>query len=146
MLNSIAKIVKEFVKIIQMDRGARKAHFDERVGAKKRAKISFDSEEEIERIKNDNKFKQGQRNTLGVKTSESWIATLNIGNIMHLSPMDFDDMHIALLPDSLSKNSKNEYTRDMILEKIVYLTVAYFCVGTEYRFLNSKIDAKRYDK
>lgn len=109
-----------------MDINSRNTYFQERVGAKKRAKVSFDSEDEIERIKNDDKYKQAQRNTLGVKTSESWITSLNIGNIMHLSPMDFDDMHIAFLPNNLIKSSKNEYTRDMILEKIVYLSVAYF--------------------
>ena len=106
LLNAIWKIIKEFTKIVNMDKFSRHVYFWERVGAKKRAKISFDSEEEIDRIKNNQKYKQRQRNTLGVKNSESWITTLNIGNIMHLAPMDFDDMHWSLLPKNISKNSK----------------------------------------
>ena len=129
-----------------MTRHERTKYFIERVGAKRRAKISFGSEEEIERIKNDQTFKLNERNALGVKSSEGWVYNLNIGNIMHLQPLDFDEMHVSFLPENISKRTNIELSRDAIVEKIVYLTVAYFCVGTEYRFLNSKIDQLRYHK
>ena len=42
--------------------------------------------------------------------------------------------------------SNHELSKDIIIEKIVYITVAYFWIGTEYRFLSSKSDDKKYDK
>lgn len=34
-------------------------------------------------------------------------------------------------------DNSHELSRDAMLEKIILLTVSYFCVGTELRFLNN---------
>ena len=104
----------------------------------KRAKISFGSEDEIERLKANQKYQLNERNTLGVKSSEGWIYNLNIGNIMHLTPLSFDDIHLSFIEDSLKKRTILELSKDILLEKVVYLIVSYFWVATEYRFLHSK--------
>ena len=66
---------------------------------------------------------------LGVKRYEDWILNLNIGNVMHLSPLGLQEMNLQL-------DNSHELTRDAILEKVVLLSIAYFCVGTELRFLS----------
>ncbi|CAI2384584.1 unnamed protein product [Moneuplotes crassus] len=66
---------------------------------------------------------------LGVKRFEDWILNLNIGNVMHLSPLTLQEMYLQL-------DNSHELTRDAILEKVVLLSIAYFCVGTELRFLS----------
>ncbi len=66
---------------------------------------------------------------------DDWIQLLNIGNIMYLSPLNYDDLE-------LDSDPKYELLRDAILEKVVMLTVAYFCIATELRFLS--IDKSNY--
>ena len=92
----------------------------------KRAKISFGSEDEIERLKSKRKYQLNERNTLGIKSSEGWINSLNIGNIMHLTPLGFDDIHLSFTKDNLNKRTIPELSKDILLEKIVYVTVSYF--------------------
>ena len=60
---------------------------------------------------------------------DDWIQLLNIGNIMYLSPLNNDDL-------DLDTDSKYELLRDAILEKLVILTVAYFSLATELRFIS----------
>ena len=93
--------------------------------------ISFHNLEEIDALKKNERFKMNLRNVLGIKHSDDWIFNLNIGNVMHLSPMNLDELHTKL-------ELTHELNRDAMLEKIVLITVAYFCVGTELRFLSSK--------
>lgn len=38
---------------------------------------------------------------------------------------------------NLHMDNSHELSRDAMLEKIILLTVSYFCVGTELRFLNN---------
>lgn len=83
---------------------------------------------------------------LGVKRFEDWILNLNIGNVMHLSPLTLQEMYLQL-------DNSHELTRDAILEKVVLLSIAYFCVGTELRFLhqnqkgeNSQNQNEKYSK
>jgi hypothetical protein len=75
---------------------------------------------------------------LGIKRYDDWILNLNIGNVMHLSPFGIQEMNLQL-------DNSHELTRDAILEKIVLLSIAYFCVGTELRFL-SQNKSKSQDK
>jgi hypothetical protein len=42
--------------------------------------------------------------------------------------MSLDDLNIHV-------DSSHELSRDAMLEKIILLSVSYFCVGTELRFL-----------
>ena len=73
---------------------------------------------------------------------DDWIQLLNIGNIMYLSPLNYEDLE-------LDSDPKYELLRDAILEKVVMLTVAYFCIATELRFLypdklNNKTNGEFY--
>ena len=61
---------------------------------------------------------------------DDWIQLLNIGNIMYLSPLNYEDLE-------LDSDPKYELLRDAILEKVVMLTVSYFCIANELRFLSS---------
>lgn len=49
---------------------------------------------------------------------------------MHLLPMSLEELNLYL-------DNSHELSRDAMLEKIILLTVSYFCVGTELRFINS---------
>ena len=61
---------------------------------------------------------------------------------MHLSLMGAEELNAKLEPT-------HELCKDAMLEKIVLLSVAYFCIGTEMRFLlsslppNQQSDAKK---
>ena len=76
-------------------------------------------------------FKLNIRNVLGVRHTDDWIFNLNIGNVMHLSTMNMDELYSR-------QETTHELNRDAMLEKVVLLTVAYFCVGTEIRFMSSR--------
>lgn len=47
---------------------------------------------------------------------------------MHLNLMGIDELNNKLDPT-------HEFNKDAMLEKIVLISVAYFCIGTEMRFL-----------
>jgi hypothetical protein len=61
---------------------------------------------------------------------DDWIQLLNIGNIMYLSALNYEDL-------DLDSDPKYELLRDAILEKVVMLTVSYFCIATELRLLSN---------
>jgi hypothetical protein len=72
--------------------------------------------------------------------SDDWIQTFNIGNIMHLQAVGFDEFS-----DRTAELSKvggfqsfvlDETGKDSMLHKTLYIVVAYFCIGTELRFLS----------
>ena len=78
---------------------------------------------EINKYLSNNSLTNNIRQTFGNSIkNDDWIQLLNIGNIMYLSPLNYDP--------------KYELLRDAILEKVVMLTVAYFCIATELRFLS----------
>jgi hypothetical protein len=135
VLGEILRQVDEFNKIRGMKTDKRVDYLQQRLGEKKRLKISFTDKEEIERMKVDNQYKLNVRSALGIKNPDDWIFNLNIGNVMHMSPIGFDDLHSWLSLDSIEKRCVYELSKDSLLEKIVLLTVGYFCVGTELRFL-----------
>jgi hypothetical protein len=71
------------------------------------------------------------KNILGYLNQNEWIYSLNIGNIMQVAPLT--------LQDFLSTNALViELTREYVLEKICFLCVSYFCLGTEFRFLHQQ--------
>ena len=55
---------------------------------------------------------------------------------MHLLPMNLDELNLHI-------DNSHELSRDAILEKIILLSVSYFCVGTELRFLCQKVVPKK---
>ena len=109
---------------------------------KKRLKISFQTFEELSGLLTERKYKIASRTTLGVKPPESddWIKTFNIGNIMHLQAVDFDEFNdksqSLSSPGGFSSFVHEETSKDQLLHKTLYIVVAYFCIGTELRFLS----------
>lgn len=51
---------------------------------------------------------------------------------MHLLPMSLEELNLHI-------DNSHELSRDAMLEKIILLSVSYFCVGTELRFLSSTV-------
>ena len=69
------------------------------------------------------------KNILGYLNQNEWIYSLNIGNIMQIAPLT--------LQDFLSSTAiQIELSREFVLEKLCFLAVSYFCMGTEFRFLH----------
>ncbi len=68
------------------------------------------------------------RNLFGYMQSSDWISSLNIGNIMQISPITLQDVETVYDLDV-------ELTRETLLEKVALLAVSYFCISTEKRFL-----------
>ena len=105
-------------------------------------KISFQTFEELSGLLTERKFKIASRTALGVKPTESddWIRTFNIGNIMHLQAMSFDEFshksQTDSSPDDLPTFVHEQTSKDQLLHKTLYVVVAYFCIGTELRFLS----------
>ena len=58
---------------------------------------------------------------------DDWIKFLNIENIMYLSALNYDDL-------DLESDPKYELLRDSILEKVIMLTVSYYCLSNELKF------------
>jgi hypothetical protein len=126
VLSEMLRQVDEFNKIRVMKTEKRLDYLQQRLGEKKRLKISFSDKDEIDRMKVDNQFKLNVRSALGIKNPDDWIFNLNIGNVMHMSPIGFDDLHSCLNLDSIEKRCVYELSKDSLLEKIVLLTVGYF--------------------
>lgn len=76
-------------------------------------------------------LKDNVKTILGVKDQDDWIFNLNIGNVMHLLPMSLEELNLHV-------DNSHELSRDAMLEKIILLSVSYFCVGTELRFLTAQ--------
>jgi len=68
------------------------------------------------------------RNMLGFLNQNLYHEYLNITNIMKLKRLDFRDVY-GIKPVDLM------LTRELIIERIMLLITAYFCLGTELRFL-----------
>jgi hypothetical protein len=77
------------------------------------------------------KLQDNVKTILGVKDQDDWIFNLNIGNVMHLLPMSLEELNLHV-------DNSHELSRDAMLEKIILLSVSYFCVGTELRFLSKQ--------
>ena len=68
------------------------------------------------------------RHILGYLNQSEWISSLNIGNIMQISPIQHEDL-------VMFRRNESELTRDAFLETLSFLIVAYFCISTEIRFI-----------
>ena len=92
---------------------------------------------EIKNYNTNNVLTNNIRNIFGGSIKkDDWIQLLNIGNIMYLSALNYEDL-------DLDSDPKYELLRDAILEKIVMLTVAYFCIATELRLLSINKNNKK---
>lgn len=70
------------------------------------------------------------RHILGHLNQNEWILGLNIGDVIQIQPIRIKDLMI-------SQRNEDQLSRDSFLEKIQLLIVSYFCVSTEFRFLNT---------
>lgn len=71
-----------------------------------------------------------------VKQKEDWIFNMSIANVMMLNMMEVNELKISMNSNSNNKlEAYHEVARDSMLEKIVLISVAYFCRATEMRFL-----------
>jgi hypothetical protein len=61
------------------------------------------------------KLKENVRFILGVKDKDDWIYNLNIGNVMHLMPMDLQELNLHI-------DNSHELSRDALLEKVKNLS------------------------
>ncbi len=68
-------------------------------------------EKEIEEFLYNQELKVSVRNILGIKKTDDWINFLNIGNIMYLSAINYDDL-------DLDSDPKFELLRDAVVEKV----------------------------
>ncbi|MCQ2816209.1 MAG: hypothetical protein MJ252_02975 [archaeon] len=88
-------------------------------------------DKEINDYKSDINLISTIRTVFGSKINkDDWIQLLNIGNIMYLSALNFEDL-------DLDSDPKYELLRDAILEKVVMLTISYFCIANELRFVTA---------
>ena len=137
ILSELASKVKQFERVAHQKAHEREQALMDKYGAeecveqKRKLRISFHSEEEINDLKHDLTYKMSVRNVLGLRHSDDWIFNLNIGNVMHLSLMGAEELNAKL-------ETTHELCKDSMLEKIVLVSVSYFCIGTEMRFLMQK--------
>jgi hypothetical protein len=83
-------------------------------------------------------FTKGQENGQSSGAASDWIFSLNIGNVMHLSLMSTEELSDQSQNSKSLEHTTHELGKDSMLEKIVLVSVAYFCIATEMRFLMAK--------
>ena len=88
----------------------------------------FESVNDIDKLKKNERYKYAGRNMLGVRKFDDWIHNLEIGNIMHLNPIATQE-----LTQNIGKH--HEFQKDPMLKKLVLLVVSFFSVATEMRMI-----------
>jgi hypothetical protein len=77
---------------------------------KKKLKISFQTFEEMNKLKMEQKYKIKARSSLGIKSygADDWIFSFNIGNIMHLQALGFDELSNAKVVSTAQALKKDD--------------------------------------
>jgi hypothetical protein len=57
-----------------------------------------------------------------------WIFNLNIGNVMYLNCLSSEELNMKI-------EKTHEFSKDAMLEKVVLIASAYFCVAMEIKFI-----------
>ncbi|CAK85603.1 unnamed protein product (macronuclear) [Paramecium tetraurelia] len=86
------------------------------------------NEKHIRKELNLNTKEDDYRSILGVQNVEEWIQSFNISYIMHMAPLIYSE--ITQQGEMLYEISKR-----LLLEKIIYLSISYFTIATELRFI-----------
>lgn len=73
------------------------------------------------------------RSIMGLASPSEWALSLSLSDVMLISPISLEDL-------KRPSNLKVEYTRDLMLLKIVLIALSHFCVGVEIRYLNTADD------
>jgi len=68
------------------------------------------------------------RHILGFLNQTEWVGNLNIGNIMQIQPIEYEEL-------VQWRRNEQELERTSFLELISFLVVGYFCLSTELRFI-----------
>ena len=71
------------------------------------------------------------RSVLGVQHYNDWIYSYNISDLMVIDPMELGEFDNDM-------GLQAELTKDIMLEKLSMLSVAYFCVASEIRIIHSQ--------
>ena len=85
----------------------------------------------VDEMRKNKKFKIKPRSLLGLKSKSDWIFNVNIGNVMHLTPLCLQDL-------AISPQNAHEIYRDALYEKVIMLAISYFSLATECRFKHSE--------
>ncbi|CAD8183154.1 unnamed protein product [Paramecium octaurelia] len=86
------------------------------------------NEKHIRKELNLNNKEDDYRSILGVQNVEEWIQSFNISYIMHMAP---------LIQSEITQQGEMLYeiSKRLLLEKIIYLSISYFTIATELRFI-----------
>ena len=139
LFNKITNLRKRFYNIVSINNNN---DMDKSSSNSKENSICFDSylkyrKNEIHKYQKNIILLNNIRNLFWAETkNDDWINLLNIGNIMYLSPLNDEDL-------DLESDPKYELLRDAILEKVVMLTVSYFCIAMEMNQLSSDKNNKK---
>jgi hypothetical protein len=68
------------------------------------------------------------RSLLGVQNVREWIENFNIGSIMHMEPLAYEEFQSY-------GEMIYEISKRVLLEKVIYLSISYFTIATEFRFI-----------
>ncbi|CAD8199241.1 unnamed protein product [Paramecium pentaurelia] len=68
------------------------------------------------------------RSLLGIQNLAEWIKNFNIGSIMHMAPQIYEDF--TQFGEMIFELAKRQ-----LLEKVIYLSISYFTIATELRFV-----------
>jgi len=91
--------------------------------------VKYQVRKKAEQLLKNKEYKLNMRSLLGVVPQNDWIFGLNIGNIMQINPLTWNEFKTP-------GTRLAEITRDAMLEKLCLLVAAYFCIATELRFLH----------
>lgn len=145
-LKELCKQTKEFKSYYLLSMQKQDDFFEDKTNMRRKLWVSFSEEDDIQEIIRDESFKINTRSVLGVKNNNDWIYGLNIGNIMHLTPFNFDEFNNSLNEVEQEEKILKELTSNSVLEKIILLASAYFWIATELRFMHKKLDEKAFPK
>lgn len=78
------------------------------------------------------------RSVLGIQRYSDWIFSLSFPHLIQISPITLFELQHSLEPFT-------ELSRDLLLEKVCYLTAAYYCISTETAFVSpSSPDSQKW--
>lgn len=70
-----------------------------------------------------------KRSLLGVKAeTNQWIESFNIGSIMHMNPIKYEEFNFA-------GDFNYEISKNKLLEKVIFESICFFTIATEMRFI-----------
>ena len=139
ILSELSNQIKEFENINKKLAATRDSDLKTKYGGqakeqRRKLNISFNQQSDIDELKLNQKLKLNARNNLGIKNKQDWIFNLNIGNVMHMNCLKTDELNLKV-------EKSHELSKDAMLEKVVLIVTAYFCIATEIKFIIKENEA-----